>query len=160
MTTVNARIFVDFSSSGKSGGDPIDVIVDFLMPRDAEIVKNKPPLIEDVAVQRADGADLALQFFRMVAVCGTMPKGGTNQVEIAVYSILALLAMKRGTPRAGAISRKMLTTSTTASAITQLVSSLLPKTVGLRWNRPAEPRDTVLSLRIRCTWGLRGVLPG
>jgi hypothetical protein len=76
------------------GGDPIDVIVDFLMPRDAEIVKNKPPLIEDFAVQRADGADLAMQFFRMVAVRGTMPKGGTNQVEIAVCSIPALLAMK------------------------------------------------------------------
>jgi hypothetical protein len=76
------------------GGDPIDVIVDFLMPRDAEIVKNKPPLIEDFAVQRADGADLAMQFFWMVAVRGTMPKGGTNQVEIAVCSIPALLAMK------------------------------------------------------------------
>jgi hypothetical protein len=78
----------------KDGGDPIDVIVDFLMPRDSEIVKNKPPLIEAFAVQRADGADLATQFYRMVAVRGTMPKGGTNQVEIAVCSIPALLAMK------------------------------------------------------------------
>ena len=76
------------------GGEPIDVIVDFLMPREAEIVKNKPPLIEDFAVQRADGADLATQFYRMVAVRGTMPKGGTNTVEIAVCSIPALLAMK------------------------------------------------------------------
>jgi hypothetical protein len=76
------------------GGNPIDVIVDFLMPRDAEIVKNKPPLIEDFAVQRADGADLAMQFFRMVAIRGTMPKGGKNEVEIAVCSIPALLAMK------------------------------------------------------------------
>jgi len=76
------------------GGAPIDVIVDFLMPRDAEIVKNKPPLIEDFAVQRADGADLAMQFFRMVAIRGTMPKGGKNEVEIAVCSIPALLAMK------------------------------------------------------------------
>jgi hypothetical protein len=76
------------------GGDPIDVIVDFLMPRDAEIVKNKPPLIQDFAVQRADGADLAMEFFRMVAIRGTMPKGGTNQVEIAVCSVPALLAMK------------------------------------------------------------------
>lgn len=80
--------------SVEDGGDPIDVIVDFLMPRDSEIVKNKPPLIEDFAVQRADGADLAMQFYRMVAVRGTMPKGGTNQVEIAVCSIPALLAMK------------------------------------------------------------------
>lgn len=76
------------------GGKPIDVIVDFLMPRDAEIVKNKPPLLDDFAVQRADGADLALQFYRMVAVRGTMPRGGTNQIEIAVCSVPALLAMK------------------------------------------------------------------
>jgi hypothetical protein len=41
------------------GGAPIDIVVDFLMPRDAAIVKNIPTLISDFAVQRADGADLA-----------------------------------------------------------------------------------------------------
>lgn len=76
------------------GGPPIDVIVDFLMPRDADIVKNMPPLISDFAVQRADGADLALRFYQMVAIAGPMPTGGTNRVEIAVCSIPALLAMK------------------------------------------------------------------
>lgn len=76
------------------GGAPIDVIIDFLMPRDAEIVKNDPPLISDFAVQRADGADLALRFYQMVAITGPMPAGGTNRVEIAVCSIPALLAMK------------------------------------------------------------------
>ncbi len=59
-------------------GAPIDVIVDFLMPRDAEIVKNVPPLISDFAVQRADGADLALRFYQFVAIAGPMPSGGTN----------------------------------------------------------------------------------
>jgi hypothetical protein len=76
------------------GGDPIEVIVDFLMPRDAEIEKNKPPLIEDFAVQRADGADLAFDFQQKVAVEANMPTGGKNRVEIAVCSIPALLAMK------------------------------------------------------------------
>jgi hypothetical protein len=75
-------------------GAPIDVIVDFLMPRDAEIVNNVPPLISDFAVQRADGADLALRFYQLVAIAGPMPSGGTNRVEIAVCSIPALLAMK------------------------------------------------------------------
>ena len=75
-------------------GAPIDVIVDFLMPRDAEIVKNNPPLLDNFAVQRADGADLALRFYQMVAIDGPMPAGGTNRVEIAVCSIPALLAMK------------------------------------------------------------------
>jgi len=75
-------------------GDPIDIVVDFLMPRDAVIDRNKPPIIEDFAVQRADGTDLAMRFNQMVAVRGAMPNGGTNQIEIAVCSIPALLAMK------------------------------------------------------------------
>jgi hypothetical protein len=70
------------------------VVVDFLMPRDAEIVKNNPPLIVDFAVQRADGTDLAVRFYEMVALRGAMPGGGMNNVEIAVCSIPALLAMK------------------------------------------------------------------
>lgn len=78
----------------KDGGPPIDIIVDFLMPRHAEIVKNVPPLINDFAVQRADGADLALRFYQMVAIDGPLPQGGTNRVEIAVCSIPALLPMK------------------------------------------------------------------
>ncbi len=73
---------------------PIEVVVDFLMPRNALLVKNIPPLINDFAVQRADGTDLALRFYQMVAISGSMPDGGTNCVEIAVCSIPALLAMK------------------------------------------------------------------
>ncbi|WP_028216484.1 nucleotidyl transferase AbiEii/AbiGii toxin family protein [Paraburkholderia oxyphila] len=76
------------------GGAPIDVIIDFLMPRDAEIVRNMPPLVSEFAVQRADGADLAVRFYQMVAISGPMPNGGTNRVEVAVCSIPALLAMK------------------------------------------------------------------
>jgi len=73
---------------------PIEVVVDFLMPRNAAVVKNLPPLINDFAVQRADGAELALRFYQMVAIEGNMPDGGRNRVEIAVCSIPALLAMK------------------------------------------------------------------
>ena len=76
------------------GGAPIDIVVDFLMPRDAEIVRNVPPLIRDFAVQRADGAALALRCYQFVAISGPMPVGGTNRVEIAVCSIPALLTMK------------------------------------------------------------------
>jgi len=76
------------------GGGSIDIIVDFLMPREAEIEKNVPALISEFAVQRASGAALALQFYKLVAIEGPMPTGGTNRVEIAVASIPALLAMK------------------------------------------------------------------
>jgi hypothetical protein len=78
----------------RDGGEDIAVVVDFLMPRDAAIIKNNPPLVSDFAVQRADGADLAMRFYQLVAVAGAMPDGGTNRVEIAVCSIPALLAMK------------------------------------------------------------------
>jgi hypothetical protein len=46
-------------------GPPIDVVVDFLMPRDAEFVKNTPPLLANFAVQKADGADLATRFYQL-----------------------------------------------------------------------------------------------
>ena len=76
------------------GGNDIHVLVDFLMPRDAQIAKNRPPLLRDFAVQRADGAELALEFNQTVAIDGEMPEGGRNRVRIAVASIPALLAMK------------------------------------------------------------------
>lgn len=76
------------------GMGSIDVIVDFLMPRDATIVKNNPPLVDDFAVIRASGADLAVKYFELVQVTGKMPNGGANQVEIAVCAIPAFLAMK------------------------------------------------------------------
>ena len=80
--------------SAGDGGPAIDVVVDFLMPRDVVIATNTPPLVAGFAVQRADGADLASRFYELVAVEGDMPEGGVNRVEIAVASIPALLAMK------------------------------------------------------------------
>jgi hypothetical protein len=64
------------------------------MPRDVKLKKNRPVLIDNFAVQRADGADLALRFHEMVALDGSMPAGGKNRVEIAIASIPALVAMK------------------------------------------------------------------
>ena len=75
-------------------GPPIDVVVDFLMPRRAKTAKNRPPIIEKFAVIRADGAELALRFYETVPIHGSMPGGGTNKVKLAVASIPALLAMK------------------------------------------------------------------
>ena len=58
------------------------------------VLKKTPPIVADFAVQRADGADLALRFYQLVAVDGPMPDGGVNRVDIAVCSIPALIAMK------------------------------------------------------------------
>ena len=89
----------------RDDGPDIDVVVDFLMPRDAQITRNTPPLISQFAVQRADGADLALRFYQMVAIEGHMPHGDRNRVSIAVASIPALLAMK-GYALANRLKRK------------------------------------------------------
>jgi len=75
-------------------GPPIEIVVDFLMPRNAKVEKHDPPFISDFAVQKADAGDMALKYFEMVAIEGAMPRGGINRVEIAVASIPALLAMK------------------------------------------------------------------
>ncbi|WP_320229828.1 hypothetical protein [Mesorhizobium captivum] len=40
----------------------MDIGVDFLMSRAAEIVKNRPAILNDFAVQHADSADLTLRF--------------------------------------------------------------------------------------------------
>ena len=78
----------------RGGGPDIPVFVDFLMPREVQLAKNTPPLVSEFAVQRAAGADLALEFYEMISIEGEMPGGGRNRVRIAVASIPALLAMK------------------------------------------------------------------
>ena len=79
---------------GRDAGPDIDVVVDFLMPRDAEIATNDPPMVAEFAVQRAHGVELALRYSQTIPLEGEMPDGGTNSVRIAVASIPALLAMK------------------------------------------------------------------
>ena len=94
QTTTSRRFQLVRTVPTSDRGDDIDIIVDFLMPRDAEIVRNTPALVPGFAVQRADGADLAVRFYQLVAIEGDMPDGGTNRVQIAVTTIPALLAMK------------------------------------------------------------------
>lgn len=76
------------------GGPPIDVVVDFLMPEGAAIVKNRPRLIDGFRVIHASGAGLALRSSETIDLEGEMPGGAINRVMIPVASIPALLAMK------------------------------------------------------------------
>lgn len=74
--------------------EPVKVLVDLLMPREAKFEKNKPPLLANFAVQRADGAAVAMRSFQTHKLEGTMPDGRPNSLEIRVASIPALLVMK------------------------------------------------------------------
>ncbi|MCP3655425.1 nucleotidyl transferase AbiEii/AbiGii toxin family protein [Herbaspirillum sp.] len=74
--------------------DEIRVVVDFLMAREAQPVKNSPPLVPNFAVIKASGADLALNFNQKIELSGEMLQGGKNTVQLTVCSIPAFLAMK------------------------------------------------------------------
>jgi hypothetical protein len=76
------------------GHAPVAVIVDLLMPREAKFKRNKPPLLANFAVQKADGAGVAMHSFVQHRLDGTMPDGRRNSVEIRVASVPALLVMK------------------------------------------------------------------
>lgn len=75
-------------------GDPVAVLVDLLMPRDARGDRNRPALVEGMRVQGADGAGIALEHHTLEKIDGTMPDGRPNQVELLVATIPALLVMK------------------------------------------------------------------
>jgi hypothetical protein len=61
---------------------PVTVIIDLLMPREAEFQRNKPPLLANFAVQKADGAGVAMRWFVQHTLDGTMPDGRRNTVEL------------------------------------------------------------------------------
>ena len=75
-------------------GEAVPVILDFLMPREARFTRNKPPILAGFAVQRAYGADVAMQSFVSRELRGRMPDGRLNSVRLRVASIPALLVMK------------------------------------------------------------------
>jgi hypothetical protein len=85
--------------------EPVAVIIDLLMPREAKIARNKPPLLARFAVQKADGAGVAMRSFVQHCLDGTMPDGRPNTVELRVASIPAFLVMK-GYALAGCDKRK------------------------------------------------------
>jgi hypothetical protein len=74
--------------------DLVAVIIDLLMPREAKFRRNKPPLLANFAVQKADGASVAMRSFVQHKLDGIMPDGRRNTVELRVASIPALLVMK------------------------------------------------------------------
>jgi hypothetical protein len=75
-------------------GDPVGVLVDLLMPRGAKGDQNEDKLVEGLRVQGAHGGNVALVQNTARRFEGKMPDGRTNQVELLVATIPALLVMK------------------------------------------------------------------
>jgi len=78
----------------QDGGDPVLVLVDLLMPRDAQTRRNRPALVAGLRVQGADAGEIALKNNVRLSVKGKMPDGRPNRVELLVASIPAFLVMK------------------------------------------------------------------
>src|SRR6218665_133184 len=121
----------------RDGGEAIDVVVDFLMPRDAEIVKNDSPLINDFAVQRADGVDLAMWVYQLVAVAGPMPDCGTKRVGMEGCVYVAMYLCWGAWRWEGIKRRRMPTTSTTAYGTTPMGSRRWHRNAANCWAMPA-----------------------
>ena len=88
------RVFQLRRTVSLDGLGPVAVIVDLLMPREALIHRNKPPLLANFAVQKADGAGVAMTSHVLHRLDGTMPDGRPNTVELRVASLPAFLVMK------------------------------------------------------------------
>ncbi len=78
----------------KDGGEPIAVIVDLLMPKNAKTQKHRPQLVEGLRVQEIDGGDVALRSNLKMMIAGTMPDKRQYKSEMLVATIPALLVMK------------------------------------------------------------------
>ena len=75
-------------------GEPVGVLVDLLMPRGARGDQNEDKLVEGLRVLGAHGGDVALTQNTAKKFEGRMPDGRTNEVELLVATIPALLVMK------------------------------------------------------------------
>ena len=78
----------------RDGGEPISVLLDLLMPRNAKTRPNRPPLIAGLRVQAIDAGEIALTNNVRLNIDGVMPDGRPNQIQLLVASIPALLVMK------------------------------------------------------------------
>jgi len=78
----------------RDGTEPIPVIVDLLMPKDAVVREVEPKIIDGLNVQRIDGGIYALKHNQEISIEGFMPDGRPNKVKILVASTSALLVMK------------------------------------------------------------------
>lgn len=75
-------------------GAAIPVLIDLLMPDDANPRKNRPPLVDGLRVIEASGGRIALDHYVARHLEGKMPDGRDNAVDLLVASIPAFLVMK------------------------------------------------------------------
>lgn len=76
------------------GEPPVQVELDFLAPKDAKTGKNRPKLIKDFRVLKADGCGAAFHSPLTMNLTGQMIGGAKNTVSLRVASVPDFLVMK------------------------------------------------------------------
>jgi len=78
----------------QDGGLEVNVIIDLLMPRGAQLTKHRPPLINALRIQEIDGGRLALDQAVWHQMRGRTPEGWMDHAQLRVVSLPAFLALK------------------------------------------------------------------
>jgi hypothetical protein len=78
----------------KDGGQPVQVEVEFLAPKDIKLRKNRPKLLADFRVLRVDAASEAFHNPVELKLSGQNVRGATNVVRLRVASLADFLVMK------------------------------------------------------------------
>ena len=76
------------------GEQPIEVLVEFLAPREIKFKKNRPKLLEEFRVLQADGCGAAFHGPEQTKLAGKMINGTENVVSIQVAALPDFLIMK------------------------------------------------------------------
>jgi hypothetical protein len=78
----------------KDGEKPVQVEVEFLAPKEVKLKKNKPKLLTDFRVLRADGCGVAFHAPVELNLAGQNVRGAKNTVRLRVASLADFLVMK------------------------------------------------------------------
>jgi len=76
------------------GGQPIQVEVEFLAPKEVKLKKNKPKLLQNFRVLQADGCGTAFNAPVEIELVGQTIRGADNTVRLRVASLPDFLVMK------------------------------------------------------------------
>jgi hypothetical protein len=76
------------------GGQPIQVEVEFIAPKEVKLKKNKPKLLQNFRVLQADGCATAFNAPVEIELVGQTIRGAKNTVRLRVASLPDFLVMK------------------------------------------------------------------
>jgi predicted nucleotidyltransferase len=76
------------------GGEPIQVEVEFLAPKEVKLKKNRPKLLHNFRVLQADGCAAAFNAPVEIVLVGQTIRGAKNTVRLRVASLPDFLVMK------------------------------------------------------------------